>query len=181
MPQRELRRAALAAEVMAVPKRRNQEAGTYFVTSRTWQSRQVFINYEACGTFLETLIRYRDDGHYALHAFVLMPEHFHLLITPTESTTLERAVQFIKGGSAHRVGEKRKLAFPVWQRGFTDHRIRDIDDYAAHLRYIEQNPAKRGLVASQDTYMWSSASGGVGLDDVPQRLKPLVRAAVRHG
>ncbi|MHB8539507.1 MAG: REP-associated tyrosine transposase [Candidatus Acidiferrales bacterium] len=168
---------------MAVPRRRNRnnDAGTYFVTSRTWQSRRLFVSPDICEIFLESLCAYRDEGHYALHAFALMPEHFHLLITPAEGVTLERAVQFIKGGSAHRIRAERKLAFPVWQRGFTDHRIRDFDDYHIHVRYMEQNPVKRGIVGSAREYAWSSARTGVVLDDVPQRLKPLARAAVRHG
>ena len=166
---------------MAVPRRRVHQPGTYFVTSRTWQSRRLFINGEICKMFLESLLAYRDQGHYALHAFVLMPEHFHLLITPAENVSVERAMQFIKGGSAHGIREKRQLAFPVWQRGFSDHRIRDYDDYERHIRYIEQNPVKRGLVGSPSDYEWSSAGRMGGLDDVPQRLKPLARAAVRHG
>ena len=97
---------------------------------------------------MESLLRYRDEGHYALHAFVLMPEHFHVLVTPAEGVALERAVQFIEGGSAHRIRGERKLTFPVWQRGFSDHRIRDSDDYEAHVRYIEQNPVKRHIVTA---------------------------------
>lgn len=166
---------------MAIPRRRNQEAGTYFVTSRTWQSRQLFIRDEVCELFLQSLADYREQGHFALHAFVLMPEHFHVLITPAEDMALERAVQLIKGGSAHRIGRVRGLAFPVWQRGFTDHRIRDFGDYQVHIQYIEQNPVKRGIVDSAQDYKWSSAQRSVELDDVPQRLKPLVCAAVRHG
>ncbi len=167
---------------MAVPRRRNNDAGTYFVTSRTWQGRRLFIGTEICEMFVGSLLGYREQGHYALHAFVLMPEHFHLLITPAESVTLERAAQFIKGGSAHRIPEERKLAFPVWQRGFTDHRIRDVGDYETHVQYIEQNPVRRGLVSSAQEYAWSSARAGVVLDDVPQRLKPHASAAaVRHG
>ncbi|HXT72389.1 MAG TPA: transposase [Candidatus Angelobacter sp.] len=166
---------------MAVPRRRNNDAGTYFVTSRTWQGRQLFIGPDICEMFVESLLGYREQGHYALHAFVLMPEHFHVLITPAEGVTLERAAQFIKGGSAHRLREERKLAFTVWQRGFTDHRIRDFDDYQIHVRYIEQNPVKRGIAGSAREYAWSSARAGVVLDDIPQRLKPLVRVAVRHG
>ena len=131
--------------------------------------------------FVESLLGYREQGQYALHAFVLMPEHFHVLITPAEGVTLERAAQFIKGGSAHRMREERKLAFPVWQRGFTDHRIRDSDDYQIHVRYIEENPVKRGIAGSAREFAWSSARAGVALDDIPQRLKPLVRAAVWHG
>ena len=167
---------------MSIPaRRRTGEAGTFFVTSRTWQSRQLFRAREICGALLEALVGYRDEGHYALHAFVLMPEHLHVLITPAESVTLERAVQFIKGGSAHRTREARNLPFPVWQRGFTDHRIRDFKDYQVHVRYIDQNPVKRGIVSSAPEYEWSSARRAVVVDDVPQRLKPLARAAVRHG
>ena len=167
---------------MAVPRRRVHEAGTYFVTSRTWQSRSLFINGEICNMFLESLLEYRHQGHYSLHAFVLMPEHFHLLITPAENVALERAMQFIKGGSAHRIRDERKLTSPVWQRGFSDHRIRDYGDYEAHVRYIEQNPVKRSLVGSPIDYEWSSArSTGAALDDLPQRLKPHASAAVRHG
>lgn len=151
------------------------------MTSRTWQSRQLFIADEVCELFLQSLADYRQQGHFALHAFVLMPEHFHVLITPAEDIALERAVQLIKGGSAHRIGRVRDLTFPVWQRGFTDHRIRDFDDYQAHVGYIEQNPVKRKIVDSAHDYKWSSVRRTVGLDDVPQRLKPLVRAAVRHG
>jgi putative transposase len=139
------------------------------------------VNQEVCEIFVRSLIGYRAEGHYALHAFVLMPEHFHVLITPATDISLERAVQFIKGGSARRIRESRSLQFPVWQRGFTDHRIRDFDDYETHVRYIEENPVKRGIVVSPDEYAWSSAAQGVQLDDVPQRLKPLARAAVRHG
>ena len=132
--------------------------------------------------FLESLLGYRDQGHYALHAFVLMPEHFHVLITPAENVALERAMQFIKGGSAHRIRDERKLTFPVWQRGFSDHRIRDCDDYQIHVRYIEQNPVKRRIAGSSQEYAWSSARRDLVLDDVPQRLKPLSSAAaVRHG
>jgi putative transposase len=43
------------------------------------------------------LLEYRDEGHYQLQAFVLMPDHFHMLLTPSDTTTLERAVQLIKG------------------------------------------------------------------------------------
>jgi REP-associated tyrosine transposase len=167
---------------MTAPRRHIHAAGTFFVTSRTWQSRQLFVNEEIWEMFLGSLLRYRDQGHYALHAFVLMPEHFHALITPAENVALERAVQLIKGGSAHTIGKAQNMAFPVWQRGFSDHRIRNFDDYRAHVDYIEQNPVKRGLVTMPSEYRWCSAGCAVKLDDVPQRLKPLSRVmVVRHG
>jgi putative transposase len=64
---------------------------------------------------------------------------------------------------------------PVWQRGFTDHRIRDERDYQNHRLYIEQNPVKQGLVVSPGEYLRSSASGRFAMDELPQGLKPLTR------
>ena len=88
--------------------------GTYFVTSRTWESRKLFVKTSACEIFVETLLHYRTEGAYLLHAFALMPEHFHVLLTPAKDTPLERAVMYIKGGSARKIGEKLGSKFPVW-------------------------------------------------------------------
>ena len=101
-----------------------------------------------------------------------MPEHFHLLLTPVNAS-LERAIMYVKGGSARRIGVKLDFKLPVWQRGFSDHRIRDLQDYKLHFEYIGQNPVIRGLVSTADEYAWSSASGRFELDDPPQGLKPL--------
>ncbi len=166
---------------MAVPKRHARMPGTYFVTSRTWESRALFIKEPVCRIFLETLLYYRNEKAVQLHAFVLMPDHFHVLLTPSSNTTLERAVQYIKGGSAHRIRHELNFRFPVWQRGFSDHRIRDAGDYEIHSRYIQQNPVRRKLVAIASEYPWSSASGKFQLDEPPQALKrQQVGATLRH-
>ncbi len=158
---------------MAIPKRHGRLPGTYFITSRTWESRALFTQETACRIFIETLLRYRDDGAYQLHAFVLMPDHFHALLTPSLKMTIERAVQYIKGGSARRIGKDLEFRFPVWQRGFSDHRIRNAADFRTHLRYAENNPVRKRLAETSDSYLWSSASNKYKLDEPPQRLKPL--------
>jgi putative transposase len=163
---------------VSIPNRHASIPGTYFVTSRTWESRALFVNSEVCRIVIETLLRYRDEGAYALHAFVLMPDHFHALLTPAADKTLERVVQYIKGGSARRIGQERHLRFPVWQRGFTDHRIRTADDFANHLEYVVNNPVKRRIADQAQEYPWSSASGKWSVDPAPQRLKPHAPASV---
>jgi putative transposase len=157
---------------MAVPKRHKSVPGTYFVTSRTWESRAIFKTAPSCEIFVESLEHYRDQGAYQLHEFVLMPDHFHLLLTPGVDVALERAVQFIKGGSAKAIRDRLSFRFPVWQRGFSDHRIRDLADYESHVLYIAQNPVKRRLTTKPDEYPWSSACRTFPVDDVPQGLKP---------
>jgi putative transposase len=158
---------------MAIPSRHGGVVGTYFVTSRTWQSRQIFKTPPACQIFIEFLFRYRDQGAYGLHAFVLMPDHFHILITPGQNTTLERAVQFVKGGSSKAIRERLLFSFPVWQRGFSDHRIRHAADYDSHLSYLEQNPVRKTLSETASEFPWSSASRKYPVDKPPQGLKPL--------
>jgi len=81
-----------------------------------------------------------------------MPDHIHLLLTPT-GITLERSIQFIKGGFSHSLASK----LPTWQRGFTDRRIRDRDDFITHRTYIHDNPVRAHLCQQPEDYPHSSA------------------------
>ncbi len=143
---------------------------TYFVTASTWQRRALFNNPRWAELFLETLHSYRGKG-YLLHEYVLMPDHFHVLITP--SVTLERAVQFIKGGFSFRAKKELGTSMEIWQRGFSDHRIRDWEDFEIHINYILRNPVGRKLVDRAVDYPYCSAFPGSEKDEVPQWLKPL--------
>jgi putative transposase len=99
-----------------------------------------------------------------VHEFVLMPNHFHLLLTVPPGTAIERAVQLVKGKSAYRLSHELGWKTQVWQRGFTDHQITDPEDYIQHREYIHQNPVKRGLAASAEQYRFCSAYPGYRLD-----------------
>lgn len=81
-----------------------------------------------------------------------MPDHVHFLIT-TQGIAIERAVGLIKGGFSHRMGSK----FPVWQKGYTERRMRDADEFVMRREYIHQNPVRAHLVASAEDYAFSSA------------------------
>ncbi len=106
----------------------------------------------------------RNRKHYLLHAYVLMPDHCHLIVTPRE-VTLERVMQYIKGGFSHAYNAERSLKLNIWQKGFTDHRVRDAADYETRKRYIEQNPVVKGLVDTAFLYPYSSANGVLSMDD----------------
>ena len=94
------------------------------MTTSADQQRFLFQSDAIANLFVETLYSYRKQKKLLLHEFVLMPNHLHLLLTPTE-ITLERAMQFIKGGYSHRVNVELGKKFEVWQRGFTDRRVRN--------------------------------------------------------
>ena len=143
---------------------------TYFITSDTWERRALFKNEAWARLFFKNLLAHRGEAYF-IHEFVLMPDHFHLLITPTAA--LERAAQLIKGGFSFRVKKELGLNGEVWQRGFSDHRIRDAEDYDRHVHYIHLNPVKRHLCNVPAEFKYSSACPGWKLDPVPQWLKPL--------
>jgi REP-associated tyrosine transposase len=143
--------------------RRNEYA--YFVSTQTAGRKPFFRHDRWARLMLATINHYQGTG-YQLHAYVIMPDHLHLLFTPLES--VEKSVQLIKGGFSFRA--KRELAWngEIWQPGFTDHRIRDEEDWQHHLSYIRNNPVNAHLVSSLADYEF------VGIRDIsfPQGLKP---------
>jgi putative transposase len=153
------------------PTRDLKPHGTYFVTFSTCQRQRLFVVESYVRLFLKTVYTYRRQGRFELHAFVLMPEHVHLLLTPAPGVTLERSIQFIKGGYSHALGVEVCRKGEVWQRGFTDHRIRDAEDFDIHRGYIDQNPVKRGLVSAASDYRYCSAYPGFKLDGWPSAAK----------
>lgn len=160
---------------MAAPRRGNTGSGTYFITAGTFQKQQLLQSDRMARLFLDVLLGYRSQEKYLLHEFVLMPDHFHLLLTPL--STLERALQLIKGGFSFRA--KKELGFlgEIWEKSFYDRRVRDWEEYSAFRQYIHKNPVKRGLAPVPEEYPYSSARTGLALDAVPQRLKPVELSA----
>jgi putative transposase len=142
---------------MAIPSR-TARPGTYFITTATHNRRRLFQIERNANLLLETIDHYRTA--YLLHAYVVMPDHVHLLITPTD-ITLERTMQHIKGGFSHRLASK----LPVWQKGFTDHRIRDVSDFKIRRNYIHQNLVDAHLCETPEAYPHSSANPKLRLDE----------------
>ena len=144
------------------------------MTFCTFHSRKLFVVEIYVRIFLKTLYRYRREGRYALHAFVVMPEHAHLLLTPTGDITIERAIQLIKGAYSHELGTIIGRDQEIWQRGFTDHRVRDGVDFMHHQNYIHRNPVERHIVADPREYRYCSAFPGFKLDPWPSAAEAAI-------
>ena len=108
---------------------------------------------------------------FRVHAFVLMRDHFHALITVDESISIEKAVQFIKGGFAFRAGRELQMR-DVWQRGFSEVRITDENLFLRARDYIHHNPVRAHMVALAQDWDYSSANERWSMDPMPQGLKP---------
>ncbi len=163
---------------MVIPVRHSQAANivasmrTFFVSSSIAGKRHLLQSRRSAQLFAEVIYHYRSQHKFLLHDFVIMPDHFHILMTVGPEISVERAVQFIKGGFAFRAGKELGFKSPVWQRGFSEVRIFDALGFARVQEYIAQNPVKLGLAITSVGYEYSSASGEFDLDDIPQGLKP---------
>jgi putative transposase len=141
-----------------------QETRTYFTTFSTAERRRIFQVESSATLMVDTLQRYRREGRFLLHAFVVMPHHVHALITPAADVALEKAIQFIKGGFSFQL----KSRGDVWERGHFDKRVPDRAAYDACVTYIHQNPVVARMVQDDRAYPYSSAALIGSMDPMPE-------------
>ena len=137
----------------------------YFVSTQTAGRKPFFRHDRWARLMLATIDHYEETG-YKLHAFVIMPDHLHLLITPVGS--IEKSLQLIKGGFSFRAKKELEWNGEIWQTGFTDHRIRDEEDWHRHLEYIRTNPIEAKLAEDLALYEFM----GFPSFEFPRGLKP---------
>src|SRR5258706_4084736 len=113
---------------MTIPYRGQTGNSTYFVSANTWERKRLLQSDRSARLFLEVLYHYRAEKKYLLHEFVVMPDHFHVLLTPT-GVTLERCLQLIKGGYSFRAHREFDWRQEIWQSSFHDRRVRDAAEY----------------------------------------------------
>ena len=102
--------------------------------------------------FIDTLLHYRTLGHYKLHAYVVMPDHVDLLLTP-QSITLEHTVELIKNGFAYRLDTD----LPIWEHGFTAYSVANMHDLETVRAYLHELPVRANLASTPELYPHSSA------------------------
>lgn len=151
-------------------RRAPQEIRTFFTTTVTANRRRIFQTERNAELLLQILQDNRQKGRFQLHAYVIMPDHLHLLLTPAENVSIEKAMQYIKGGFSFQ----HKSVFDIWERSFKEHRIKDEQDYLRHLYYIEQNPVRANLSPTPERFQHSSASSQQA-DPVPAHFQILLR------
>ena len=101
---------------------------------------------------------------FSMHAYVLLNDHFHWLITPND-LEFPKVMQSRKLRYVHRfknvTGKEEKTT--LWQRRFWDHIICNDHDLHKHMDYIHYNPVKHGVVSKPMDYRWSSFNTHVQL------------------
>jgi putative transposase len=106
---------------------------------------------------IEVLRTQMRSGKLAVHDFVIMPNHVHILMTLPAEITLEKAMQLIKGGFSFRANKELGYRGEIWQRGYSDVQVLDDLSFQQHREYIENNPVKAHLANSPEEYPFGTA------------------------
>ena len=108
---------------------------------------------------VECLYRVQGLRPFFLYAFVVMPDHIHLLVEVPPPATISRIMNSYKSSIASGLGFRK-----IWQPRF---HIREVNNRQAAVDYIHCNPCKKGLCLMPEEYLWSSASGKWDVSDLP--------------
>jgi putative transposase len=119
---------------------------TFFVTTKTSMGRHLLQSERNATLFIDVVRSYARERKFKVHDFVVMPDHVHLLLSVEHDMTIERAMQFIKGGFSYQLKKEFGYLGEVWQRGYSEVRVEDEASFARHREYIANNPVKAGLV-----------------------------------
>jgi putative transposase len=155
-----------------MPKGLKRYYGTgdlHYITCSCYRRRPLLASARRRDLFLQVLEQVRRHYDFVVVGYVVMPEHFHLLISEPERGDPPKIMQVLKQRLSRRLRRRRKTPaaqgslFPepvpaphFWQRRFYDFNVWSKRKRVEKLRYLHRNPVRRGLVASPDLWRWSS-------------------------
>ena len=141
----------------------------HFITCSCYRRQPLLGTFRRRDLFLKVLEQVRKRYVLVVVGYVVMPEHIHLLLSEPQEKNLSVVMQALKLGVARRVlAEQRRRRYAlqgslfehapqhIWQKRFYDFNVWTAGKRAEKLRYMHQNPVKRGLVASPELWRWSS-------------------------
>jgi putative transposase len=127
--------------------------------------------------YLRWLQRAASTYRVSIHAYVLMPNHVHMLATPSVEGGISRMMQYLGRQYVQHVNRTYRRSGTLWERRFLASLVDTECCLLPLYRYIESNPVRAGLVAAPEEYRWSSArahlvpNGGTFLVDHDMYLR----------
>ena len=134
-------------------KRFQKAEALHFITFSCFQRLPLLDAPDPKNTFEAVLELTRARHQARVYAYVLMPEHVHLLVNEPPTILLAQFLKAVKQVTSRKLkGGHEKL----WQERYFDRNVHGEAARSEVIRYIHRNPVKRGLVASPGDYQWSS-------------------------
>jgi len=140
-----------------------EPGGFYHLTTRTQNGKCTFASEEAKRTVVDALASYREADKWRVHAFVVMANHVHAVVSGNGST-LKDIIRDFKKWVWHEMGAAD--SGPLWERRYDDNAIRSAREMRQVIEYDHNNPVRIGAVRRPEDYFWSSARNYAGLTPV---------------
>ncbi|MCU1719053.1 REP-associated tyrosine transposase [Pseudomonas sp. 5P_3.1_Bac2] len=136
---------------------RHSECGRSYLITVAVDHRQPILSNFFVGRLLVAELRLVAElGWVDSLAWVVMPDHWHWLVTLREATLAE-LMQRVKGRSARSINQALDRAGRLWQAGYHEHALRTEEDMQAVARYLVANPLRAGLVKRVGDYpLWDA-------------------------
>lgn len=141
-----------------MPRRRELVVGgIYHVLNRSNSGETIFRNYQDYQAFLILLEEAKQRFQVLIYGYCLMPNHYHLIVSPLTDTALSEFMHWLFGTHANRYHKHYSTFGHLWQGRFKHFVIEgDDEDFCRVLRYVERNPVRAGLVSAASQWLWSS-------------------------
>lgn len=131
---------------------------TYFITYCVKKCMGKALSNPEAAQIVEEALFFWHKERYQLEAYVIMPDHIHLILRPYPGFRLEKITQGVKGYTAKILNKMLNRTGAFWQDESWDHIIRDRDYLGEYWDYIGNNPVKAGLALKPEDYAFSSFS-----------------------
>jgi len=128
----------------------------YVVTTVTLDREPILKESRAANAVVEAILFGKRQQWYYLLSFVIMPDHMHLVIIPRDKN-ISQCMKSVKGFSARRINSMFNRTGSIWQNGFYDYILDSEEKVLSRMRYIENNPVRKGVVTNTEDYGYSSA------------------------
>ena len=117
-----------------------------------------YLKEPAIASKVQEALLHFDHDRYALHAWVIMPNHVHTLFSPRNGWEWGNILHSWRSYTANECNKILGRSGTFWMRDPHDRYIRDEQHYSNAMSYIENNPVKAGLCTTPQDWQWSSAS-----------------------
>jgi putative transposase len=144
---------------------------TQFVTALTFHRKRLFHN-ELYGDLLtDVLMRWRQQSSVALHDYVIMPDHLHVLFTVANGSQRAAAIADLQAAFAEELSSQFGYNGEIWDNDIRVREVTDASDAADCVRLIHSNPVRVGFCSTPAEYRMSSKASYWVLDPVPEHLR----------
>lgn len=146
----------------------------YHLINRGNGRQEVFHKDADYRAFIDLLLQARAKFAVRVHAWCLMPNHFHLLVQPAQADQLNKMMQWLMTSHVRRYHQHYRTSGHVWQGRYKSFIIQDDDHLLTVARYIESNPVRAGLAATAGEWSWSShLARTASTDDIRPDILPI--------